>query len=486
MPSRTATTTRVSRASRLVAALLAVLCCLAAVVVNVEAKGSFGSPRSFAGGYSRVGKMGWYSQNYRYRTYGMYWIYGGRYYRHGSTLPYGYDGPQNRLGTGAYNDNQARDVMCRRNVTFDPNTIATPFIDYNSTMTCFKQLYTAPGDPGNVYLEDLMLDRYQWRVSIEKYPTFALVVFPDKDIAVPDMNMTLRLRRLVYLPTSYEFAPDAAATEIDLSTLTWAPCTLESCADPAAAPAPNTFGRPSSRFIDNSRLVTSAVTAIYQGRLRITVRVWLSDDFAEDPFYEHVFLHPAQMKIDVSLEAVGPAAGTEVGRFLGLEAVIATAKSDKGSMVNPIQVDSATSPVAYDAAAMHRIQFGEFNDIAERRAGHFAWFTSSSRRQLCYDPLADEACVNFMDWSGLDTLCEEGDAASPAVCKDGLLKEGTVGRSVRFVLTRPYGDGYAARLQTHFGFINPNAEFIAPSSAPARLTGFGLVALFLIVFAVLL
>lgn len=432
--------------------VLALALLVATFITLACGKGSFGTPRSFGGGYNRVGKAGWYSQNYRYRTTGMYWIYGSRYYNNHDH----YDGPQNRLGSGAYNDDQARDVLCKRNISYDRSTVTTPYIDYNSTMTCFKQLYSAPGDPGNIYLEDLMLDRYVWRVSVASYPTFDLVVFPDKDITEADMNITLRLRRLIFLPSTTAFG-SGSEEEVDLSTLTWSPCTLEAC-DTSAT---NQFSYPSSRFIDNNRMTTSAVTAIYNSILRITIRVWLADDFNEDPFFEHVFVHPAQMKIDVSLEAIGT--GTVNGTFVGLEAVIASTATDKGSVVNPIKIDDKSSPVVYDPAVMNRVQFGDFNDIAERKAANFAWFTSTNKNKLCYND-GDAACVRFLNWGGLNTTCTEGSVSDPAVCT-GLLRPGQIGRSARFIFQTPYTSSYSARFQTHFGFINPNAVFVAPSAA---------------------
>lgn len=441
--------------------LAAALVMMAVWTTVADAKGSFGSVRSVSGGYFRSGKSGYYSRNYRYSTNYMYWGYYGNYYHHAaySSNPSayaGYSGPANRVGTQTFTEDEAKDIFCRRRVTpLNDTSFTTSYTTLNSTQYCMKQLYALPGDPGNIPVESLMLDRYVFNFTLGGgYPTIDLVVYPDKDISVPDVNVSLRLSKLTF-NTARNTTSSPLAT-IDLASLVWKPCTLASCNDAAAT---SQWGRPSSRFIDNDRVMSVAVSAVWSSALRVTVRAWLSNDFDQDPYFDNVVLLPSLVKIDVTMEAVKNASSIVAlnGAYVGLEAVVATVSSGEGSSANMVNLTQADYPIQHDPLKMARVNFGSYQDQQVRKGAVLSWFTSINHSFPCYSE-SDTHCANFLNWAGLDNATCVGNASDPAVCAD-LLRANQTGRSVEWMFQQPVTDEYTGRFYMHFGFVDPATQF---------------------------
>lgn len=462
--------------SLLVVGLVVVALCTVA-----DAKGSFGSVRSTSGGYFRSGKSGYYSRNYRYSTNYMYWGYYGNYYHTSSYSSNpndyaGYSGPANRVGTQTFTEDEAKDIFCRRQVQpLNDTSFSTAYTTLNTTQFCIKQVYALPGDPGNAAVESLMLDRYVFNFTLDGgFPTVDLVVYPDKDINVPDINTTLRLRQLTF--NNEMNSTVSPNTTIDLSTLSWRPCTLGQCNDAAATA---TWGRPSSRFIDNDRVLSLAVSAVWNSALRITIRAWLSNDFDQDAYFDNIVLLPSAVKIDVTMEAVKNATGITAlaGTFVALEAVVATAASGEGSSANIVNLTQAEYPIQHDPLKMARVNFGSYQDQLVRKGSLLSWFTSINHSYPCYAANGSH-CATFLNWAGLENATCNGTVSDPAVCTN-LLRTNQTGRSLEWMFQQPVSDEYTGRFYMHFGFVDPATQF------PPLTDGVGKVSVLAALLAVL-
>lgn len=449
----------------LVSATVALLLLFGAVCL-VDAKGSFGSARSSGGGYFRSSKTGFYSSRTRYYTTGMYWR-SGYSYSH-------YTGPSLRTSAGALPATQLQDVMCKRNVRVDTNVadyIST--ITLNSTQNCYKELYALPGDPGNVAFDQLMLNRFRFRIDLSTYPTVYLNVYPDKDITVPSVNVSLRARRLQIVDNS-----GVTLAEQDLSGITWQPCTLLQCQSGLTT---STIGRPSSRFVEGGRVMTVAVTGMWKSSVRITLRWWLSNDFDEDGWYDHVLLLPSMIKWDYVVEVLDYAAlqadfpGLPPVARVRLESIVGTPKAGTpGGTLTPIAVSADRLATDYNPIEMNRIEMGTYTDQQNNAAARLSWWSAVDPQQLCFTA-GGTTCTNFDTGFVASTfqgpgLCVANDPAPPAYCQNLLLKDQT-GYSLVWTFNPMLANGYQARWYMHFGYFDPNEGLQAiPASAPAGKT----------------
>lgn len=436
-----------------------------------QAKGSFGGVRASSGGYFRSSKTGYYSSRTRYYTTNMYW---GRGYAY-SSYRNNYHGPSIRTSLSQPDAAQLTGLVCKRKVIVDstvPNFARS--ITWNSTQRCVKEVVQIPGDPSNLPFEQLMLDRFRFTVSNDPYPTVDLVVFPDKDITVPTVNTTLRARRLIVSsPTN----PTPLA-EVDFSSLTWQPCTLNTCAAPSAT---SNIGRPSSRFLDGGRVFTNAIRATWNSTVVITLRFWLSEDFDEDGWWNHIFLFPSLLKWDFQVEV--PSAAAFASMFPGLTsnsvfrvelALAAPAPGSLGSQLTPIPVATDRLATNYNPKEMNRIEIGTFTDQQNSNAALLSWWSAVDPQVLCFTPGQGTTCASFdpgFSASALPGLiaCRSTDAVGslPPYCQN-FLRNNQVGYLLSWTFQPLIAPPYVAQWYVDFGYFDPNEGTQAiPASAPA-------------------
>lgn len=411
-----------------------------AATEEVLSKGFTGT-RARGGGYFRASKTGYYSSRYYYSSSAMYWRSG---------YQYNYRGPSWRTHSGAALSPTAN-IMCKRLVIADNHTEGghlDTYIVYNSTQWCYQEFNTDAGSKQNIDVDNIMLSRYRFNLSILPYPQVHLLVYPDKDITVPSVNTSLRLTKIGF--SKDRANPADLVGEIDLSTLDWEPCTLDSCQSNLTGPH---MGNPSSRFVEMSRVFFSSVRAVWNKGVVIELRWWLATDFSEDANYEHIFLFPGAIKFDLLMrplsanvtdsdnKIVTPAEMVQramVNNYSGpvyanVEALFAGPASGVGSSLQYLPTAPGLEAIEYNPQSMERLVYGTAVDMANGRAAYLSFPNADNRQQLCYstDPIDDDStCMYLQNKAQVNqtTFCTwaEGDSAAtlPELCKNNFMQEG--------------------------------------------------------------
>eukprot|EP00758_Cryptobia_borreli_P010499 Tbor_TRINITY_DN5572_c0_g1::TRINITY_DN5572_c0_g1_i1::g.13699::m.13699 len=407
-----------------------------------------------------------YSRAYTYLPLLMLWGHSSRYNHYNRDVENdGYNGPENRIGSSDSNS-EYNDILCRRRVLpIGELDVDVPFITHNSTKYCVR-MGSSSGE-----IETLMLDRFVFTYDVETYPTLKMTVYPDKDIVVPDMMASLRFTNLFITSSKESRTPDSES--IDLSTVNWRPCLKTVCDEKSS----RTFGPPSSQFMDNSRVETSAITATVKGRFDITIRFWISNDFIQDP-EKDILLLPSLVKIDFTIKATNESIKTSeyMHKYFGLEAIVVTTKTGPGSQAN-VMVPSGEIGLEQNPFMMSRVQFGTVQDVENRYASILAWSSSTDESSPCSDPQTsskDPNCVTFLQENGVnDIVCDPKDtkqsannAGAEEVCT-GLVESGQVGRKLEWVFPQSIAYSMQSQFYMHFGFNDPGAKLVDYEAVPS-------------------
>jgi hypothetical protein len=417
--------------SKLQRVLLAVVVAAMLLAVGTTAKGSFGYTRSSGGGYVRASKTGYYSRTNRYYVTGMYWR-SGYYYS-------SFRGSATRARATTLTPEDMDDVMCVRSVELNGAPMPTS-IAFNSTRKCFKELYAQPGHPGNADFDSVMLDRYQFRFSTAPFPQVDLLVFPDKDIDVPTFNASLRFTELTF-PLAHDRENPAATAPFSLKGLSWQTCDLN---DACTNGAPTI----SSRHLDGATLSVvsfrSTFTTASGPSGTITLRFWLTNDFAEDPIVENVFLLPSMVKVDVEVVQTSPTAHTTM--HTGIKALLVVAGSGEGSDLTPVPTMNIST--AYNPKAMNRIEIGTTIDQQNGNAGMLSWWGSAAWTEPLCRPEESVLwpCSNFITGFVKNQLKQKVVCSKDAsgafsntnvnTCDAGLLRDSQTAYELSWVLDR--------------------------------------------------
>ena len=453
---------------------------LTSAASSVDAKGFTGGARARGGGYARSTKTGYLSSRYYYSTSRMYWRSG---------YMYSYKGPSYRTGGGYAQDPNAN-VMCRRLVVADTNAANEQFktfVVYNSTQRCYIEVDSNAGSKRNIPVDNIMLNRYRFNLSIAPFPQVDMQVFADKDFATPTVNVSLRVTELGFSRSRDTI--DLAA-RINVSELRWMPCSLDTCeANPASAPA--SMGYPSSRFLEASRVDFSAVKAVWRDCLEVELRWWLSSDFSEDSSYDHVFLFPGAVKFDINARTIDAARlraelGTAQPVYFAVSAIMAGPAEGQGSQLMYLPTQAGLEATEYDPQDMERLHLGTAVDAQNGNAAFVSFANADNREQLCFpdQPLDDAStCVRLLDRVNLtSTVRCRGTSAAADVPEDcrGLLLPSQVGYLARwlfqgaFPLTN-YDDAdtnsSARPVMNWFvnvGFVDPSVQVLGAVSYACR------------------
>jgi len=456
----------------------------AILATDVEAKGTTGFGRSMGGGYYRSSKTGYYSRTNRYYVYGMYWRSG--YY-------YSYRGPSFRQRATQLSQQQMQNLLCRREVRVDTNVPATDGVNFvdivavNSTQKCYIENDSTPNSPLNVPVDTLMLSRFRFVLSARPYPTVDLVVYPDKDISVGLVNNTIRLTKLFF---STHATVVAEAFAIDLGALQWRPCTLDSCVPSTTLQTGNAFGQPSSRFMEGSRVFFTSVFSEWNNALRIQLRFWLSDDFDEDAAFDHVFLMPNAVKVDIVTTMLpqysryfGGSNASIGGSDLhyGVEALLAAPVTGAGAAVRYLPTPVGRQATEYNPQRQARVQLGTVTDQTNYQASFVSWASATSGIHLCWDnssTTSPNTCVGFVQEDPRDLnnsiACAVG--ANVGVCQN-LLRPDQQAYRLQWIERGAASDPRTRSWYLSFGYLDPavatqpdsSAGYVAPSSCVAML-----------------